>query len=206
MGLEGDGMEFPAGMPCLSGLVVPGFICENEVCDCIVLKLHAEHRMMSLREWIDRLGDVDVITSCKVVRLRTGTAPHAFVCVICIEPNQTYTVNLLYGIETAISICAVDRFAHTASCLSPCWEFLGSKRTEIVATRVVDHIVETKIAVVAIFRRSKHLEVIGKHHPSSTCCIQNLFFSHTNAKLWRTRQTLWGECTDANPKLSLNDT
>ena len=23
---------------------------------------------------------------------------------------------------------------------------------------------------------------------------------------WRTRQTLWEECTDANPKLSLNDT
>ena len=24
--------------------------------------------------------------------------------------------------------------------------------------------------------------------------------------LWRTRQTLWGGRTDANPKLSLNDT
>ena len=23
---------------------------------------------------------------------------------------------------------------------------------------------------------------------------------------WRNRQTLWGGCTDANPKLSLNDT
>lgn len=25
-------------------------------------------------------------------------------------------------------------------------------------------------------------------------------------KIWRTRQTLWGGRTDANPKLSLNDT
>ena len=30
--LNGDGRDFPAGRPCLSGLVVPGFICENEVC------------------------------------------------------------------------------------------------------------------------------------------------------------------------------
>ena len=28
----------------------------------------------------------------------------------------------------------------------------------------------------------------------------------TIAENWRNRQTLWGGCTDANPKLLLNDT
>ena len=28
----------------------------------------------------------------------------------------------------------------------------------------------------------------------------------SNVNMGRTRQTLWEECTDANPKLSLNDT
>ena len=28
----------------------------------------------------------------------------------------------------------------------------------------------------------------------------------TNVFYWRNRQTLWGGCTDANPKLLLNDT
>ena len=29
---------------------------------------------------------------------------------------------------------------------------------------------------------------------------------HRDELLWRNRQTLWGGCTDANPKLLLNDT
>ena len=36
--------------------------------------------------------------------------------------------------------------------------------------------------------------------------IQGHVIYNSEAKLWRTRQTLWEECTDANPKLSLNDT
>ena len=35
---------------------------------------------------------------------------------------------------------------------------------------------------------------------------QRLLFVHTLHLLWRNRQTLWGGCTDANPKLLLNDT
>ena len=52
---------------------------------------------------------------------------------------------------------------------------------------MIDHIVETEIAAVAIFCRSQQLEVVGKHHPGSTCCIQNLVLPHTNAKLWLTK-------------------
>ena len=149
----------------------------------IVLELHAEHRAMSLGKRIDRLGDVDVITSCKVVRLRTGAAVHALVGVIGIDPDLSHAVHLLNGVEAAIAICAIDRFAHTAARLSPCRELVGGKRTEVVAAKVIDHIVEAKVAVVAIFRRSEQLEVVGKHHPGSPCCIHNLVLPHANAKL-----------------------
>ena len=32
------------------------------------------------------------------------------------------------------------------------------------------------------------------------------FTRYTNVPYWRNRQTLWGECTEANPKLLLNGT
>ena len=40
---------------------------------------------------------------------------------------------------------------------------------------------------------------IKKEKHKQLSCKRTTYF-------WRTRQTLWEECTDANPKLSLNDT
>ena len=36
--------------------------------------------------------------------------------------------------------------------------------------------------------------------------IEIFYKEHRLEKKWRSRQTLWGSCTDANPKLLLNDT
>ena len=157
----------------------------------IVLKLHAQHGAVSLGQRTDRLEDADVvrlrrfvIPACKVVRLRSGAARHALVGVVGIDPDQTHTVNLLYGIEAAIAIGAIDRFAHAAARLSPCRELVSSQRAETVAASVIDHIVETKVAARAVFRRGQQLEAVGKHHPCGTCCIQDLVFPHANAKRW----------------------
>ena len=48
---------------------------------------------------------------------------------------------------------------------------------------MIDHVVEAKVAAVAVFRRGQQLEVVGKHHPCGTCCVQDLVLSHANAKL-----------------------
>ena len=51
--------------------------------------------------------------------------------------------------------------------------------------------------------------VMGIAYPLIIQAIERLdekYDSPRIAKMWRTRQTLWEECTDANPKLSLNDT
>ena len=144
----------------------------------IVLKLYVQHRAVSLSQRTDRLEDVDVIRlrrfvipACKVVCLRSGAARHALVGVVGVDPDQTHTVNLLYGIEAAIAIGAIDRFAHATARLSPCRELVSSQRAETVAASVIDHVVETEVAAVAVFRRSQQLEAVGKHHPCGTCCM-----------------------------------
>ena len=48
---------------------------------------------------------------------------------------------------------------------------------------MIDHIVEAKVATVAIFRRGQQLEIVRKHHPSGTSCIQKLVLPHADAKL-----------------------
>ena len=154
----------------------------------IVFKLYVEHRAMSLGKRIDRLGDVNVVASSIVVRLRSSAAIHALVGIISIDPELAHTINLQYTIDTAISIGAIDGFAHTAASLSPCRQFVGSQRAEIVATGVIDHIMETKVAVVAIFGRSNQLKTISKHHASSTSGIQHIVFSNANAQLWLSKR------------------
>ena len=50
----------------------------------------------------------------------------------------------------------------------------------------------------ALQLREEHPEISGAWH------MNKKYWNQVN--LWRNRQTLWGGCTDANPKLLLNDT
>ena len=53
---------------------------------------------------------------------------------------------------------------------------------------------------------TSELSRLGRNAFQVLSTVQDLMESGINVYMRRTRQTLWEECTDANPKLSLNDT
>ena len=60
--------------------------------------------------------------------------------------------------------------------------------------------------VAYLLKQGLHKEFVLKEDTITTLRGKLNLQGTIKEKIWRNRQTLWGGCTDANPKLLLNDT